>query len=361
MRLIIHVALPIFVWVTLAVCSLAMSDAERAEGHRIAINKADYLVRQAKYVEALAAAEDAMALDGTDYAGYYYAGLALYRMEIYDQAEIQAKKGMERVPPEKKGVMEQLQAEITRRKNFLQRLKDGDQAMVQGLKNKAAGTYTEAWKLNPEREDVGLKAAGLWCSMKDYVNCVKILREVSGKDTETSRQAEAMYKSLDSALYDYARRETEAAWHILEGVQVRDKKIEPRPNFTAVSAEDLDEAIAHFSRAADTLPRKAEKSALYGHDMPHVGLATVHAFRNDLEGATTALQRAISEHHLLILPEDRQFFDKPRKYDEVAHPREPRRIDYWAPLLCTSGFQDFLLDAFGTGVVELARDLCRGR
>jgi uncharacterized protein DUF4440 len=98
------------------------------------------------------------------------------------------------------------------KEKFLALLKTADTAFEDGLFAKAAATYTEAWTLFPSRQDVALKAAGIWIDpLKDPLKAAAILRKVLSAPTDASadpgtrKKAEELLNGLKpelSVLYD---------------------------------------------------------------------------------------------------------------------------------------------------------------
>lgn len=153
------------------------------------VRKAEQLIKQGKYMEAFAAAREAVRLDGGDASGYYLAAMALYRQDLIEEAEKYAEGAVYRTSAEKRPAAENLLHEIGNKKQFHQQVAQGDQALKAGIYASAAASYSEAWRRVPAREEIGLRAARLWCEKtQDPKEGALIYRQLARSQDETIRE-----------------------------------------------------------------------------------------------------------------------------------------------------------------------------
>jgi ankyrin repeat protein len=145
------------------------------------------------FSKALAATQ----LDANRYEGYLWAGVASYRQDQLDTAEKFLKLALDRAPEDKKSFCKDTLKTVSQKRDFLARVAAGDKAVEDGSKAKAAEEYTAAWKLFPNRADVGLKAAQLWNDIHDLTECARVLYPVAAsEDAEIKKQAKELLDRL---------------------------------------------------------------------------------------------------------------------------------------------------------------------
>lgn len=267
--------IPLVCMLLLATAWFALPGQAQQSADEQAVNRADDLVRQGKFVEALSAAQKAIRLNPNQFKAYYYAAFALYRRDLLNQAKSYAQQALERAPAADKADVQRLLDAIASKEGFTEQVRIGDEALEQGLIAKAATAYTRAWEAVPAREDIGLKAAKLWVERLDNsAEAKRILNGIvaSPKDAEVSSQANQMLKGSRPAL----ERVFNTA---LQDGQTFLKQNQPA------------EAIRVLNKALRTLPDRQEA---------HLHLARAYAQQNNLDQTIKELRQMLKKGRVTI-------------------------------------------------------------
>lgn len=240
-----------------------------------AVAKADDLVRQGKFIEALGAAQEAIRVNPDQFKAYYYAAFALYRRDLLSQAKTYAQQALERAPAADKADVQRLLDAIAGKEGFSEQVRIGDEALEQGLIAKAATAYARAWEAVPAREDIGLKAAKLWVERLDNpAEAAPILNGIvaAPKDAEVSSQATQMLKTLRPALE-----------------RIFNAALQDGQNF--LKQKQPAEAIKALSKAQRTLPDRQEA---------HLHPARAYAQQNNLDQTIKELSQMLKKGRVTI-------------------------------------------------------------
>lgn len=127
-----------------------------------AIDESNKALSSGNFKESFEAAKVAINLDGSQFLGYYFAALALYRGDQLDEAETYVASALSRAPVARRAEVEKLREAISQKRVALPLIKKGDEALQQGHFAQAAESYSAAWQKMPSEEATGLKAARLW-------------------------------------------------------------------------------------------------------------------------------------------------------------------------------------------------------
>jgi tetratricopeptide (TPR) repeat protein len=207
------------------------------------MDKADNLIKSGNFVEAFSVAQEAIKLDGNQFTAYYYAAFSLYKRGLLAEAEPYAKDAVSRATVTDKPTAEKLLNTITGLRVYKEQVQIGDQAIRDGLINKAAIAYTKAFDGNAAQSEIGLKAANLWIERLDNVlEGARILKTISNgagnpSDVRTARdlfdglklRLFAEFEKLDnrSRSSETAKKPGEAIPLLLDLIQTFDSLIDP--------------------------------------------------------------------------------------------------------------------------------------
>jgi hypothetical protein len=246
-----------------------------------AVSKADSLVREGQFVQALGIAQDAIRLDPTRFKAYYYAAYALYVQDLLERAAPLAKDALgratredrARATDEDRALAQKLVDAIANKKVFIEQVKIADDSIQQGLIAKAAAAYTKAWDVMPVNEGIGLKAAQIWSErLNKPGESARILNYLveHPQDAGILKQAGDMLQRLGPALQNfYKERMQRGQQHLY--------------------ANELEAARKTFNEAAQAMPKQEE---------PHLQLARVNAKQIEMSGFVpreATLEKAIKE------------------------------------------------------------------
>lgn len=142
--------------------TLALAQAPAGRNLTLLIEQARTQLQSNQNAEALQTAQMAVRQAPNDYRSHYYLGLALLATQRYAEANQSAQKALQLAPAAARPNVQALQAEISKRSQGGDLLKQADQAMAEGLNAKAARLYEQAWQANPSAPDLALKAAVLY-------------------------------------------------------------------------------------------------------------------------------------------------------------------------------------------------------
>lgn len=178
---------------------------------------ADYagLVEQARdqlqnerFIEALAAAKDAVRANANDYKGHYYVAMAYMGMNRFDDAETAVTRALSLAPAGAKPGVEKLVDVIKTRRQGAGSLQAADAALADGLASKAARLYEQAWNAGQDDPEPGFKAADLYANrLSQPVDAGRVLRQVKAalKGSPVAAKAEAELNKLSGPLRQIAQ------------------------------------------------------------------------------------------------------------------------------------------------------------
>lgn len=249
--------------------SALLVSAQESQYDRL-IGQADALAKKADYAGALAAAQQAIRLNGDDFRGYYYAAFALYRQGLLSQAEPFAKRALELAPAAHKPDAQEMVDAVRNAGSYQADIQQGDQAIQNGQTAVAAEAYTKAWEARRSDQKTGIKAARLWGDkLNEYGKANRILQYIVDHpgDPDTLATAQELlnqYKPMMSNNYNE---------RILAGSQ-------------AISSGNWQQAKSAFEDAVTLDPD--------GY-LAHLDLARVYAHARDDAGAIRELKAAAKD------------------------------------------------------------------
>ncbi len=225
-------------------------------------------VTNGHFLEALESAQQAILRNKADFRGHYYAAFALFKQGRLNDAEEKANQSLAQAPDEKRPDVQRLIDAIRGQRNYLEAMTAGEEAFQEGLLNKAASNFTQAWSLNPGDQKSGLKAAHLWAEkLSNAPEAARILKRVlaAPNDSAINQEASQLLLSIQPQLENHYRSALERGIGLLaEG--------------------KYDEAIKPLEQAEAILPEKAE---------PHIFLARAHAGSKDLAKSKKEILAAV--------------------------------------------------------------------
>jgi hypothetical protein len=165
--------------------ALAVATPAIAADNTSQIAEAKQMLMSERYVEALAAAKDALRADPSDFRGEYYVAMALMGLGQLDEAETAAKRSLSMAPEISRASVQKLIGSIASLRTGSGHLSAAEEALAEGLTGKAARLYSEAWNAGKNNPELALKAAELYAGKLDQpVSAAQLLREAKAADTD---------------------------------------------------------------------------------------------------------------------------------------------------------------------------------
>lgn len=154
----------------------AVATAQIAGG---SVDEARQLLTQGRFIEALAAAQDAQRADPQNYQAFYYVAMAQMGLRQYDAAEAGAAAALRLAPESARAAVEKLAETIRSLRQGTSNVAEADAALNEGLIGKAARLYELAWQAGRNAPDYAFKAAGLYATrLNQPVDAARVLRDV---------------------------------------------------------------------------------------------------------------------------------------------------------------------------------------
>lgn len=156
------------------------------------IQRAETLIAQGDYVEALAAVRSASASAPSDYRIRYYSAMALLGLQRFDEARTEAELALSLAPGEDRPSVERLMAAIDLQSVSLTAEADAEAALASGLTGRAARLFAQAFDADNSKSDPAFRAAEIYAgSMGQPVDAVKILRRVEAQSPDSAARERA--------------------------------------------------------------------------------------------------------------------------------------------------------------------------
>jgi len=218
-----------------ALLFLTLRIGARAQDYDSLIARARQQYNAKQFTDCLVTAGQAITSSPEKYKAYYYKAAALYSNNELDDAEKALAQALERAADEEKLIVGKLGKAIAYKRASLAAIKQGNDAMADGLVAKAGAAYRSAWlagRLDPE---LGLKAASLLADrLAQPIDAAITYREVidTYPDSPAAQTAADELAKLRPALNQAAQNlETEA--NRLDGGRKKElllKAVEADPN-----------------------------------------------------------------------------------------------------------------------------------
>lgn len=178
------------------------------------VNSADKLVRQGRYVQALAVANKAIKIKPEDYKGHYYVAFSLFKSDMLAEAKPVAEKARELAPPDAVQDVERLVTAIGGAEQSKEKLAAAEKALNDSDFATAAVQYDEAYRAMPTREDLGFKAAEIYLRLNNPQKSLDICRELllkanAAATTSRANNLIAQAEALQSKIAEDNRLEAE--------------------------------------------------------------------------------------------------------------------------------------------------------
>lgn len=169
---------------------------------------------EGRFIEALAAAKDAVRIDDSDHRAHYYVALAYMSLKQFDAAKSEAARALQLAPESARPAVEKLVATIGSVDKGTASIGSADAALAEGLVGKAARLYEEAWSAGRNAPDYAFKAAELYATrLGQPVDAGRLLRQVQQampNSAEADRAGEAL-KGLAEPLRKIAEARVKTA------------------------------------------------------------------------------------------------------------------------------------------------------
>jgi tetratricopeptide (TPR) repeat protein len=162
-----------------------------------------------RYVEALAAAQDAVRANPADHSAHYYVAMAFTGMKQFDAADREAAIALRQAPEAERATVQKLVDSIAAMRRGTGSLAQADAALAEGLNAKAASLYVEAWNVGRDNPAAAMKAADLYATkLGRPQDAADLLRQVvrSAPGTGEAEEAAAALAKLQPTLADAARQ-----------------------------------------------------------------------------------------------------------------------------------------------------------
>jgi tetratricopeptide (TPR) repeat protein len=166
------------VTLVIAVMGLGMVHLH-AQDAATSVLQAKGFLQEDKFLDGLAAAQEAVRTAPNDYLGYYYVAYAQLGLGQYDNAAVAAKRSWELAPADNKDGALKLVETIRLRSEVRRLVKAADEALDEGLNGKAARLYDQAWNAGRDNSELGLKAAEIYLeALKQPLDAGRVLHQV---------------------------------------------------------------------------------------------------------------------------------------------------------------------------------------
>ena len=251
-------------------CLLLGSAPAWAADYASLVSQARTQLQNERYIEALAAAKDAVRANPNDYKGHYYLAMAYLGMDRFDDAETAVKRAQTLVQDNARAGVQKLADTIQSRRAGTGSVQAAEAALADGLTGKAARLYDQAWRAGQDNYELGLKAADLYANrLKQPVDAGRVLRQViqsakggSAADRaagELSKLADTLMKIAQGHAATAARQQGEDALRSLQLAEEADPGYLPIHHTRARLAAQGGDAEALMGAIKELARRDAAK------------------------------------------------------------------------------------------------------
>jgi formylglycine-generating enzyme required for sulfatase activity len=161
-------------------------------GLAASLQRAETLIAQGSYVEALAAARSAAQVAPGDHRVRYYLAMALLGLQRFDEARQEAQQALERAPAADRPIVEKLLATIDQQGATLTAEADAEAALAAGLAVRAARLFAQAHEADPRKAEAAFRAAELQeKSLSRPLEALLVLRRIEATTTEVATRERA--------------------------------------------------------------------------------------------------------------------------------------------------------------------------
>lgn len=317
----------LFVFFVLVSASFAQAKYEEL------MDKADSLVKSGNFVEAFSVAQEGIKLDANQFTAYYYAAFSLYKRGLLAEAEPFAKDAVFRATVTDKQSAQKLLDTITGLKTFSEQVQIGDQAIQDGLINKAAIAYTKAFDGNPAQTDIGMKAADLWLNrLNNILETARILNLISKQSSneETAKKAQSLLDDIKpkiSAEYSSQMKKVDSLIYENKYKEATDQLI------TLINIYQT-----YFNPENRFQENKMPNEIIYGEQGLHLKMLKLYALQKRNSEAIKEFAEVIKRGNVNLL----YLLNKTDYLDEISF--DPN-------------FQSFIGDAFGNDTMKMVQSL----
>ncbi|MCE2890940.1 MAG: SUMF1/EgtB/PvdO family nonheme iron enzyme [Hyphomonadaceae bacterium] len=159
------------------------------------IQRAETLIAQGDYVEALATVRSAISKAPSDYRVRYYSGMALLGLQRFEEARTETELALSLAPEADKAGVQRLLDTIALQSVSLTAEADAEAALAAGLNGRAARLFAQAFEADKSKAKAGFKAVDLYVGvLAQPEEAVKILRLIEGRATDPVERLQAAEK-----------------------------------------------------------------------------------------------------------------------------------------------------------------------
>ncbi len=166
------------------------------------IQRAETLIAQGDYVEALATVRSAISKAPSDYRVRYYSGMALLGLQRFDEARTETELALSLAPEADKAGVQRLLDTIALQSVSLTAEADAEAALAAGLNGRAARLFAQAFNADSSKTEAGFRAATVYAGpLSQPIEAVKVLRKLEQQTArpEARTRAANEIKKLEPA------------------------------------------------------------------------------------------------------------------------------------------------------------------
>jgi formylglycine-generating enzyme required for sulfatase activity len=226
-----------------------------AQDATAAIRQAKGFLEEDKFLDGLAAAQEAVRAAPQNYLGHYYVAYAQLGLSQYESAAAAANQALTLAPADSKEGVAKLVEAIKLRSQAGGITKAAEEALSEGLNAKAARLYEQAWNAGRDNPELGLKAAEIYMgALKQPLEAGRVLQQVRRVATGTAgARVVTMLQQIAAPLRAQAQelvKQAKASRDLGEQTRLLDRAEEADPSYAALHDLRVRVAVKGTSEAA---------------------------------------------------------------------------------------------------------------